>query len=126
MEPTRAFKKVTIVLPDEQADEDVGGADGTVMHDSTSSRVYDSVCVSESLSVPGQDGSSVSLHGQANSYIAIGTGGSVIPDYGSCLAGGKPFKYHSSPTQLAVARGPPPLLPIPGPSLTHSIMQSHP
>ena len=82
------------------------------------------VSVSDNLSVPGQDGSSVSLNGEANSCVATGTGGSVMSEYGSCSAGGQPLKYHSSPTQLAVARGPPPLLPIPGPSLMHNMQRS--
>lgn len=81
-------------------DEDVGGADGTATHDSTSDGPDDSVCVSDSLSVPGQDGSSVSLHGEANSYVATGTGGSVMSKYGLCSAGGQPFTQYSSPTQL--------------------------
>ena len=103
MELTQASKKVTIVLPDEQADENVGGADGTAMHNSRSDQVDDGVCVSDSLSIPGQDDSSVSLHGEANSYmyVATDTGGSVMSEYGSCSAGEQPFKYHSSPTQLA-------------------------
>ena len=41
MELIRATKSVTIVLPDEQADEDVGRADGTATH---GGRVDDSVC----------------------------------------------------------------------------------
>jgi hypothetical protein len=81
MELTRASKKVTIVLPDEQADEDVGGADGTATHDSTGDRDDGSVRVS----VSGQDYSSVSLHGEADSYVATGTGGSVMPEYGSSM-----------------------------------------
>ena len=98
----------------------MGGADGTATHDSTSNRVDDGVCMSDSLSVPGQDGSLVSLHGEPNSYVATGTGGSVMSEYGSCSAGGQPFKYHSSPTRLAVARGPPPLLPIPWRSFSYA------
>ena len=86
MELTQASKIVTIVLPDEQVDEDVGGADGTVMHNSRSDRVDDGVCVSDSLSIPGQDDSSVSLHGEANSYVATDTGGSVMSEYRSCSA----------------------------------------
>ena len=90
-------KRVTI-------DESVGGADGTSMHcDATSDRADNNLCVT----TPGGDGSSVSLHGETNSYVATSTCGRVMSEYGSCSAGGQPFStYYSSPTQLAVARGP--------------------
>ena len=110
-------KKVTIVLPDELT-KMWAEPGGTAVRDSLSDRTS-YVCISDNyFSAPGQRCScSVSLHGEANSYVATCTGGSVMSEYGSCSAGGQPFTPYSCPTQPTVARGPSPLLPISRPFL---------
>ena len=82
-ELARKSKRVTLVLPEERADEDVGGANeaATYYSESTSDPA-----ATYKLGVSGQDGTcSVSLHEETNSYTA--TGGSVMSEYGSCSAG---------------------------------------
>ena len=59
-ELARKAKRMTI-------DENVGRANGTSMHgDAMSDRANDNIC----MTVPEENSSSVSLHGETNSYVA--------------------------------------------------------